>query len=423
MIIETVKYTYNDLTIVPNEISKVSSRKECIPYIEKGQNIGMLPIFTAPMSTIVNEKNVVLFKKNGIIPIMPRNIGVSGDETTRRSKICDLLVNQKNNTTRNDTDYWIAVSLNECDAYDTDYWIALSLNEFEEVFVNDKYHIQDWLSPGTYNICIDLANGHMEKLYSIINKAREISEKKNYELIIMTGNIANPDTYRWIAENCKVDYIRVGIGSGNNCITTSNTGVHYPMASLVNDCYTTRKQLEFCGGYVHLPKIVADGGIRNYSDVIKALGLGADYVMIGSLFTGLLESAAPVSGCARYGGVPFYCDMDKFDNGNMIIDCWDEYTKENTKRHIIEQFNLKKESYGMSTVKAQALINPGSTKKTSEGNFKSLEVKYTLYQWVENMISYLKSAMSYTNSTGLNEFIGQTVFVVNSPNAISVVNK
>lgn len=406
MILNTTKYTYNDLTIVPSEITQVSSRKECNPYIEEVENMDMLPIFTAPMSTIVNEKNATLFKKNGIIPIMPRNIGVSTNEQTRRSKICDMLVEQKKND----------------NLQDTNYWIALSLSEFEEIFVEDKYHIQDWLTLHVYHICIDLANGHMEKLYSIINEARDISKKKNYELVIMTGNIANPDTYKWIAQNCRVDYIRVGIGSGNNCITTSNTGVHYPMASLVNDCHIVKKELENegCGW---LPKIVADGGVRNYSDVIKALALGADYVMIGSLFTGLLESAAPVIGYARYGGVEFHVDMDKFDNGDMVIDCWDESTNENLKRHIIEQFNLKKESYGMSTAKAQSLINPCSTKKTSEGNFKKLDVKYTMHQWVENMVAYLKSAMSYTNSMALDGFIGKVDFVVNSPNAISIVNK
>lgn len=40
-----------------------------------------------------------------------------------------------------------------------------------------------------------------------------------------------------------------------------------------------------------MPFIIADGGIRNYSDIIKAIALGADYVMCGSIFARMIESA------------------------------------------------------------------------------------------------------------------------------------
>ena len=68
------------------------------------------------------------------------------------------------------------------------------------------------------------------------------------------------------------------------CITSSNTSIHYPIASLLSETYEIKKKLEHAGEWT--PLIIADGGIRNYSDVIKAIGiLGADYVMIGGLFS------------------------------------------------------------------------------------------------------------------------------------------
>ncbi len=61
-------------------------------------------------------------------------------------------------------------------------------------------------------------------------------------------------------------------------LTSKNVGVGYPMASLIKECYDISCILD------KPAKIVADGGMKNYSDIIKALGLGADMVMLGSIF-------------------------------------------------------------------------------------------------------------------------------------------
>ena len=71
MLYNKVLYSYNDVMIEPAVLSEINSRSECNPF-----KSGVLPIFTAPMSTVVNEKNYGIFKKNGIIPIMPRNISL-----------------------------------------------------------------------------------------------------------------------------------------------------------------------------------------------------------------------------------------------------------------------------------------------------------------------------------------------------------
>ena len=63
----------------------------------------------------------------------------------------------------------------------------------------------------------------------------------------------------------------------SGCLTSANTGVHFPMASLIHECYQYKKK----GNYN--TKIVADGGFRNYDDIIKAIMLGADYVMLGGI--------------------------------------------------------------------------------------------------------------------------------------------
>ena len=195
----------------------------------------------------------------------------------------------------------------------------------------------------------------------------------------MAGNIANPKTCEYILRWHNVDYIRLSIGTGNCCITSSNTGIHYPIASLIKECCKIKKQ------YNKDVKIVADGGIRNYSDVVKALALGADYVMIGSLFGSMKESAAE----------------NVYDDSGKI---------------------KEKKIYGMSTKIAQYKINPENL-KTSEGICRTVKSEYSISQWVENMTAYLKSAMSYCNAKTLTEFIGVPEIIINSYGTMFSVNK
>jgi hypothetical protein len=61
--------------------------------------------------------------------------------------------------------------------------------------------------------------------------------------------------------------------------------------------------------------------------------------------------------------------------------------------------------------------------KTSEGIVRIQQVEYTLSGWVENFSHYLKSAMSYTDSLTINEFIGKPECIEVSENAFNRYNK
>ncbi len=71
------------------------------------------------------------------------------------------------------------------------------------------------------------ANEHQ----TIMDKLEKFGDK----LILMAGNIANPETYREYAR-AGVDYVRISVGSGSCCITSSNSGCYTPMASLIVKC-------------------------------------------------------------------------------------------------------------------------------------------------------------------------------------------
>lgn len=405
MILEEQGLAYRDLTIVPATISRVESRKECDIYDENR----MLPIFTAPMMTVVNEHNYKIYEDNKINVIIPR--------TVNYSKRLKFLNDEK--------------------------WVAFSLKEFTKLFGGPM------VKGKKYKALIDMADGHMESLYKITKKYKEAARKGQYELLIMVGNIANPETYRWICMNTQVDYVRCAIGSGANCITASNTGVHYPIASLIDECKKIKEELRGEMSYYEpgteyvdvkcLPNIIADGGIKNYSDINKALALGADYVMIGGLFGSLLESSAdmfiesrdnaqyPAIYDTETGKVVYYTSY-----GSVKLNIWNGHTEEEKKSFIRSVKSIRKRLIGMSTKEAQiaiarALEEPKELStdilKTSEGITTFVECKYTLKQWLENMMDYLRSGMSYCNCTTLEEFKNNCNLIINSPAEIQAVNK
>ena len=442
MLKEKIGYSYNDVTLVPEIISNISSRLECNPFTSEK----WLPIFTAPMASVVNTDNLDQFINNGINPILPRNINFE----TRKLHLKDQT------------------------------WVALSLKEFENLFIDNAEQMTDDFRTH-YFIVVDIANGHMKSLYSKCYEAKKLAIKYGYKLTIMTGNIANSGTYRWIcdlnytAKTRIIDFIRVGIGGGSGCITTSNVSIHYPQASLINECYKEKKWAKTLRDDLGepkydeslFPKIVADGGIRNYDHVIKALALGADYVMIGSLFAQCIESAGEKTTKSLSTKLPLRFPIERYKNfstdskGNFkayytddfindIIKPWKwrlmdaednikngKYTKDSSeyKLAVLEYENklneLKEQKmigqidvkfFGMASADGQKSIS-GEKTKTAEGITKWLPVKYTLAGWTENMISYLRSAMSYTDCSTIDEFIGKPDLIVNSISEIQAVNK
>ena len=321
--------SFNDICLIPAVVSEIEHRSECSPYLDNG----MLPLFTAPMSSVINENNWQIFKENKINTIIPRSV----DFDIRRE-----LSHQT--------------------------FVAVSLSEFEylidEVFEN--------VIPAY--ICVDIANGHMQKLLDLCKQAKERFGDK---IQLIAGNIANPDTYYEYAK-AGIDYVRVGIGTGSACTTSSNVGgIHYPMVSLLSklkdnkqlvtskivlsDCCYSNEKCEFNS----IPKIIADGGFSNFDQIIKALAIGADYVMLGKIFA-----------------------MSKEACGEVVP--------------TIEEKYMRK-YYGMSTKKAQTEIS-GEATKTAEGIETLVPIKYTLAGWCDNFISYLRSAMSYCDSRTLEEF-------------------
>ncbi|GAB3798634.1 GuaB3 family IMP dehydrogenase-related protein [Micromonospora zhanjiangensis] len=85
----------------------------------------------------------------------------------------------------------------------------------------------------------------------------------------------------------------VGVGGDEWSTTESVLGIRVPMATAIADAAAARRDyLDETGGrYVHL---IADGDLRTSGDIAKALGCGADAVMLGEPLS--LCDEAPASG-------------------------------------------------------------------------------------------------------------------------------
>ena len=347
-------FDFDDILIQPEVISPIRSRSEVEPrYLEN-----RLPLMTAPMDTVINEKNKDYFIKEGFIPILPRIF-------------------------KPDLDY-----------VSTNTFLSYSMTDFERIFMVNTPQI---MSPVPIMALIDVANGHMSDLLLLTKEAKK---KYGNDLTLMVGNVANPDTFM---EYCRtnVDYVRIGIGNGNGCLTTVQTGIGYPMASLIRECYDYRKMNSWASG----TKIVADGGFKKYADIIKALALGADYVMLGSVLNKALESCGETT------------QTDEFGAHFQV----DQYSK-----HAMDCFNVDIPLYkvfrGMSTKEVQKDWGKKDL-TTSEGVVRQHRVEYTLSGWVKNFESYLKSTMSYTARKNLSDFIGKVKCNFITQNAYNRFNK
>lgn len=315
------KFDFKDITLVPEILSSIRSRSEISVYTDNGY----LPLVVSPMDTVINQSNSELFDDLGFMVCLPRGVTPNKDY----------------------------------------HFKSVSLEEFE-LMVEFGYN-------GNESILVDIANGHMEKLYSLC----ETFIKNNTGENLMVGNIANPKTYEKFAK-LGVGYIRVGIGGGSGCLTSANTGVHYPMASLINECFIIKKE----NGYN--TKIIADGGFKNYDEIIKAIALGADYVMLGGMLNKTLESCSDIK---LFNKIKISQDLG--------VKIWEKFPK--MRKYFYKEFR------GMSTKAVQKKWGKGVL-KTSEGVHRTNKVEYRLSQWVTNFKDYLKSSMSYTNSRYLDDF-------------------
>jgi IMP dehydrogenase len=126
-------------------------------------------------------------------------------------------------------------------------------------------------------LSVDTAHGHSQRVMDVVKEIKT----KFPDTEIIAGNIATSEAAADLIR-CGADGIKVGIGPGSICTTRVVSAAGVPQITAISECSRVTKE-------ANVP-LIADGGIKFSGDITKALAVGADSVMIGSLFAGTDES-------------------------------------------------------------------------------------------------------------------------------------
>ena len=129
-------------------------------------------------------------------------------------------------------------------------------------------------------IAIDVSHAHNLHVVDYVKKIKD-----NIDADLLVGNIATAEAAEALIAK-EVDGLKVGIGPGSICTTRIIAGVGVPQLTAVSDVADVARESGV--------PVIADGGLRFSGDIAKAIAVGADAVMLGSLLAGTHEAPGEV---------------------------------------------------------------------------------------------------------------------------------
>lgn len=238
---ESLGLTYDDIFMVPR-YSDIKSRSDVDTTIEKNDWSFKLPIIASPMNTVCEEEMAIKMAEHGGLGVIHRYNSIAQQaEMVRKCK-----------------GHTIAAAIG-------------ATNDYME-------RAQELHNAGCEIFCVDVAHGNHQYVRDALNNLRkEFDDDK----MIMAGNTADYIGAQNLA-SWGANMIRIGVGAGSACTTRVRTGHGIPsITSLIDSSRQPIPQ-----GVI----LIADGGIRSSGDIVKALAVGADMVMLGSMLAGTDEA-------------------------------------------------------------------------------------------------------------------------------------
>jgi IMP dehydrogenase len=239
------------------------------------------------------------------------------------------------------------------------------------VGVHDFERVEALISTDVDFVVVDTAHGHSRNVLDTVARI-----KKDFGIQVVAGNVATREATRDLIA-AGADAVKVGIGPGSICTTRVVAGVGVPQLTAVMQCAEEASKSQV--------PIIADGGIRNSGDAVKALAAGASCVMLGSLLAGLDESPGEL---IHYQGRTFKAVRGMGSLGAMV--------------------HGSKDRYAQGDVQDKDKLVP-------EGIEGMVPYKGSLSGYVYQFVGGLKSGMGYCGVRTIEELAAKTRFIRVSP--------
>ena len=129
-------------------------------------------------------------------------------------------------------------------------------------------------------LVVDTAHGHS---LGVVEMVRRLKDAHDVEIV--AGNIATAEAAEALID-AGADAVKVGVGPSGICTTRVVAGAGVPQVTAIFDCAQIASE--------HGVPVIADGGITSSGDIAKAIGAGADAVMVGGMLAGTDETPGSV---------------------------------------------------------------------------------------------------------------------------------
>lgn len=344
-----------------NVVVGIISRRDIKPLRGRGMNRKVKDAMTQNVLTIAEGTDtdaaldIAYENKVERLPVVSENKELVGIVTMK-----DILERKKYpNSVRDSKGRYLVAAA--CGPFDIDRAMALS-------------------DAGADIIAIDSAHGHKT---DIIESVREMN--KNVESDVLLGNIATAKAAEDILK-AEINGIKVGIGPGSICTTRIVAGVGVPQLSAVSAVADVAMDYDV--------PVIADGGLRYSGDVAKALAVGANAVMVGSLLAGTTESPGEMT----------------IRNGRK----YKQYRGMGSLGAMTGGVGAGKDRYFQGSSS-----NMNSTKLVPEGIEGVVPYKGEASQIIYQLMGGLKSSMGYVGAASIKEMHEKAELVHITPNGMS----